>query len=158
MASPIFGIEGPTERGTFAGLQDTMQTARNNLQHLPQRDRETLVALVRSATILGALGRSRLPGATRRLAAIQHPIWELAPEVAMEFDAPGKSAACLDASVAYASAMARCQEDNPDKTEDQCHQENSSAAAAEVACVVRQLDDLQALLDGLVASPPEPAG
>lgn len=53
--------------------------------------------------------------------------------------------ACLDAHISYASALARCENENPPRSEDECHEAWGPGGDAAI-CMMRALDDLEGML------------
>lgn len=63
---------------------------------------------------------------------------------------------CLDAEIAYASAMAKCEADG--KSEDECDRQTAPELAATVSCQMRELQALAGIIHGIPgrAWPPGP--
>lgn len=61
---------------------------------------------------------------------------------------------CLEESIAYASAMARCR--SQDRSDDECERRAAPEAAAEMQCKLEQMKKLGGVIGGLPGSPTPP--
>lgn len=127
------------------------------LEGLAREEKDIVVALMAVSHFVGVYARSRARPNPKIVTDFYHNVGALSPEISRRLDLRSIVLACLDQSIAYATAMAKCLEDES-KTEDECERENWPEAAAEIACVMKELEELKrAISEGIrVRFPPGP--
>ena len=118
------------------------------LQSLPDDDKQAVVATVALSQIVAAYAHSRTRPDETIVAGFYEAFGALSPGISGRIDSRSIVFACLDESIAYASAMARCLEDD-NKSEVQCDKESASAASAELLCMMGQIEALKGVLGNI---------
>lgn len=140
-------------RALVSGTQDVIK----QLQRLPDKDKQAVVAVLALAQFMGVYASSRARPDPTLVPEFYQSISALSPRIAARFDVRHIASACRDESIAYASAMASCLKDR-NKTEDQCEVESASEAAGEVLCMLKQIESLKGVFGSIFRSkfPPGP--
>ncbi len=124
------------------------------LVSLPEVQRAAAVGLVLLGQAVAAHSRSQVRRNAVAAEAFTTLVGKLSPVGEVEPIGGRLLRGCIDESIAYASAMARCEQEG--KTTEQCDQENWQDAAKEVDCQLRALDKLRGFMQRLTGRPPWP--
>jgi hypothetical protein len=123
------------------------------LQSLSEQQQASIAALLILTRVTAQAEAVRPADAKGALEAVWGRMADVCPPVrSVSFSRGG----CLDQSIAYAGAMARCLKEG--KSESECEKLSAPEGAAEIACVMRQLEGLQGVIGGLPGRrwPPAP--
>ncbi len=99
------------------------------------------------ASVAALLVMTRVAAQTERLAggALAESFWAEVPEICPPLPQVDLQLGdCLDAHIAYASAMARCLDEG--KTEDQCDRETAGEMSATVICEMRKIEEMKEII------------
>lgn len=130
---------------TLAGqLAQSVAYLGQPLQSLNEQQQASVAALLILTRVTAQAQALRPARATGPLEAVWNRLPDVCPPVRTASFSRG---GCLDASIAYASAMASCLKDG--KPESECERVAAPEGAAEIACMMRQLEGLRGLIGGL---------
>ncbi len=130
------------------------------LSRLKDDDKATVLALMMVTQALGSYTWSVGRRYPKILGSFLQTLTNLSPALAREVNFLDSFLACRDEMIAYASCVSRCEEDG--KSDSECARQCAPQEAAEVACVMRQLDELRHKIPLIIRDPfpppPPPMG
>lgn len=130
------------------------------LEPLRTLNHEQQVAAVSLALIVQGVAAyqiSRLAPDITVVAGFRRTLAEVSPLFGRMGDAVSVVMACMDESIAYASVLASCENEDPPRQEDECF-EAWGPGGEEIQCLMRALQNLQRDINGLIGQldPPRP--
>lgn len=121
------------------------------LAHLKEDDRTTIVALLMVTEALGSYSWSVGHSNRRILDPFLQKLTDLSPKLVRQVNFRDMLLGCRDEMIAYASCMARCEDDGVSESE--CERRCWPELAAEVTCMMGQIDDLRIKIPGIIRDP-----
>ena len=127
------------------------------LRTMNQEQQTAVVSLALLVQGVDAYQVSRLAPDTAIVADFHRALVGVSPLFARVRDPVSVAIACMDEHIAYVSALASCESEDPPRQEDECH-EAWGPGARLAHCLWPALQDLEATINGLIGQldPPRP--